>query len=347
MADVIGTTAEATDAAEATSEGDAGFDELQQQFDDKGVPFDKSEPAPTDAKAEAGKAIDGKEDAGTEGEEAAVAPSKTESAAVELTKIQAEAAKQLGLSDDDIAALGKGAGDILEKAGMKVRQKISELGLIQKQLNDKAVAAEKSATKASEGDGLDTEGEVIFSSDDLLDGDEGADKLNQLVKGINTLRGELADLKKTAADADDRETVATCDRFFDGLDHEDYSQFGKGSLRSLTESSDEYKARQELVAKADVLGSGYEVISGYSPSKEQLLNEALTLVAAEQTKAAARRETARKISDRSKQRIGRPGGRQAATKTVDDEAAAKQKLAQQFLDKGIKPGGSPSRKLSW
>lgn len=348
MTDATEATTEATDAVETTDVGDAGFGELQQQFDDKGVSYDKSESAPTDDTGDkAGEADNEQDDAGVK-EQGAVddAPSETDDKTVELTKMQVEAAKQLDMSDDEVSELGANAGVVLDKAGMKIRQKISELGLIQQKLNNQAKDAGKKADTPA-GDGSDTEAEIIFSDDGLLDDIDGAAKLNQMVESITSLRGDIAALQKAAANAEDREIVATCDRFFDGLDQEDYPQFGKGLLRSLTEDSDEYKARRELAKKAEILEIGYQSISGYAPPMEQLLNEALTIVAAEQMKAAARRETTDKITARSKQRIGRPGGRQAAKKSSNKETDAKQKLAQEFLDKGIKPGGSSSRKVSW
>jgi len=325
---------EVNDAVEPSDAGDVEAipEELQQEFADAGlpvseagIPSDEGTSTPSEeARQEEQDAVEGQQQEADQEE----SPSEEEaqSTVERLTNLQKEAARQLGYKPEELASLTDTEIEAIERAGIRLRKKLSELG---QELTQKAESSDEEQ-QATE--------KITFTEDDLtLDTDIGLEKLNKLAEQVHQLTSSLQELQEAASEAEDRAIIETCDKFFASLDPEVYPQFGTRPLESLDEDSPEYQARLELLKKADALAAGYEQVGEEVPSQEQLLEEALSIVAANQKVDAAKREVRKKVEQRSRQRIGRPGGRERAKKPRSEEEEGLERLKEEFAKAGIKP----------
>ena len=322
---------EVNDAVESSDAGDVEAipEELQQEFAQAGIPSDEEISAPSEEpRQDEQDAAEGQQQEADQEE----SPSEEESQSTveRLTNLQKEAARQLGYEPEELASLTDAEIEAIERAGRRLRKKLSELGQIQQELTQKEQPSDEGEQQAAE--------KITFTEDDLtLDTDVGLEKLNKLAEQVHELRSSLQELQEAASEAEDRAIIETCDKFFASLDPEIYPQFGTGPLESLDEDSPEYQARLELLKKADALAAGYEQLGEEVPSQEQLLEEALSIVAANQKVDAAKREVRKKVEQRSRQRIGRPGGRERAKKPRSEEEEGFERLKEEFAKAGIKP----------
>jgi len=339
MAEEQDITESQTDAVEPSDTGDAEAipEGLEQEFADAGLPTSKAgipsdeEPSTPSDDARQEEYQQGAAEGQQQEADKEQSPSDKEaqSTVERLTNLQKEAARQLGYEPEEIANLTDAEIEAIERAGRRLRKKLSELGQIQQEMTQKEQPS-KEGEQAVE--------KITFTEDDLtLDTDVGLEKLNKLAEQVHAINSSLQEIQQAASQAEDRAIIETCDKFFASLDPEVYPQFGTGTLESLDEDSPEYQARLELLKKADALAIGYEQSGEEVPSQEQLLEEALSIVAANQKVNAAKREVRKKVEQRSKQRIGRPGGRERAKKPVSEEQEGLEKLKEEFAKAGITP----------
>lgn len=237
------------------------------------------------------------------------------------TERQLDMAKQLGMSDEEVAGLTPGLAAILDRVGTRQSQAMSRVGRLQQQLDAKlkgGAAPAKAATgeddaAAAEAAGADS---GLFVSEDL-DSDDGLlGKLNTYANRVQTLEAAMEELRAEKAGKDTETQYDTVDKFFGGLDAEAFPQFGSGAAADLDEESEEYKARDALCSKASDIRAGYALLhDGAEMPLGTAMNEALLIVASDQLKAQAERGIADKVKKRASQRISRPTHQNLRTDT--------------------------------
>lgn len=321
------------DAAEAQAEK-----AIAAKMENLGIPDSDAEPA-QEAAGETDK--DERKDEKAKADEAdskVAEPAKAEETDEDkpetptLTASQRETAKQLGYTDEDLTGMGEHAADVLDRAGDRLRRKMSEIGsnLAESQTAETKPKGEGGKTGAS-----DAPPEIEFTDADL-DGDGDITvKLNQLATENKRLASEVAELKTDRQDEKEAEIERNVDTFFAGLGDEFTELFGKGPLAELDEDSAECKARVRVMDKAAPLRRAWAA-TGQSMSLEQSLNEGLAIVARDQIRATERKKLKAELDKRSRQRIAQPAGQQRASKTETDEERAARKIGEKAKALGVK-----------
>ena len=226
------------------------------------------------------------------------------------TKRQVDAAKQLGLTDDEIAELSEGQMKALEKASVNHSRKMSELGRMQQQVTNKAPGAKADSDAAAVGDDEPFEAEEF--SEDYWGEESGAQHITSLGKHIEKLYGLVKELTDARHADEDQKVQTVIDGFFDkeSIPTALHDRYGAGEAR-VGKDSDAGRARDELVAKAAEIQIGYRIAhDGEKLPLEDALDQAMRIIDSDALQGAAADRKADAIRKRSQQRISAGSGRQ-------------------------------------
>ena len=295
----------------------------------------------TGAPKGAGTTTQEQEPEGVEEEQA----TEEESPAVETdaefkpTQRQVDLAKQLGMSDEQIEGLTPAMAEIIDRLGTRQSQMMSKLGRLQQDLLAKTKGKEAATTtgkqeaaSATNSDG----GEGFFRSSDF-DTDEGLlTKLNTMSSRVDSLLATIEQLKAKEERTTTENQFDAVDKFFAGLDADDYPQFGKGAALDLDPDSEHFKARDAVCAKASALRAGYAMLNdGQEMPLETAMQEALLIVASDSIKANAEKKVLKNAQKRSTQRIARPTNQQQRLDNQSEEERAESVIREKAAKLGI------------
>jgi len=192
-------------------------------------------------------------------------------------------AKSIGYSDEEIGELEEVEAKAIERAALRQRQRIAELGELRPKVADlerqleeaKAKgqleeAKAKAPTRPRETETSDPEAERDApTSLDLLpddaDGDAAFRHLNNLTgahqslaQDHQALKAELADLKASLFAAESRRYDRAKDAFWSSIDAEHEGRYGRGPMKGLHAESPEIQQRERVHRIADSLADAYE-----------------------------------------------------------------------------------------
>ncbi len=230
------------------------------------------------------------------GEKVETADTVTEDA-FEATEAQITMAKQLGVSDEDIADMSE-AQAIAYDAAARLDSKRQQRKGKPPQKQEDAVSVE-SSTDGTDNVDADTDGE--FTEDDLYT-PEGIARINKAMK-------DLAELKASDKKRGEKHTTSEqvrlqegIDKMFDDLDPEIFAKFQPGETADIEPGSQVEARRNQVVSMAKAIqGASTEDIS-----MEEALERALSVVAPAETEQAALNEDNDRRKTRGGQRLSAP-----------------------------------------
>lgn len=245
-----------------------------------------------------------------------------------LSKREVEACKYFGLDPD--ATKSPVARKLAEEraANDRLRGRIRALGKDSPNASTGPGADAASAAGKPNG-GAGSEGaagpvELSITSDDLLDVDVAAQKLQGLVASINqaiaTVRREVAAGRSAQdADATAQQRDATAAEFFNSLPADLFAEhLGDGELSAEEAGSPEHQARVEIVEEAIGMVQRAQA-KGRTLDFKAAMQAALGVLYPEQTQQAAQRRTADEIARRRRGQGVPPSGRRSAAPPKSSE----------------------------
>jgi len=190
------------------------------------------------------------------------------------------------------------------------------------------------------------EDELAFPDPATLDPKDWDKETFQMLKAGHAMAKRLADLEKKLADtqpvieqqrstqaqAQVQELTTQIDTAFAGLGEDFHGIVGKGTIHEIKQGSPELKARNDILAKAEILAKGYNA-SGRQMPVQDLIREAATLVFSGEVAKRRVNDADRLKRERQGQFISRPGqtgkpqeptGQNAAVDFVRQSLAAAQ-----------------------
>ena len=253
------------------------------------------------------------------------------------------AAERAGYSEEDVAALGNKAPDVLAKLADgfdSVATRMAELGRAKSPQGDKpdeksdAFDITKPLNRAALLEKTDEEGLPIFSDEALGVLTPIFDTVEALRDAYARLQGRVTPYLDGQNKAADEKNWETLEAFFEEVSGDYGDVFGKGKTPDLDEKSEEVKARQALWTFTQQLVAGAESL-GQKADLKASLKQALSVTQAGRQKELARKQLNEDLKKRGRQITPRPKGR--AAKAVDPEEAAVDAIAGIVRDLGIKP----------
>lgn len=274
-------------------------------------------PDPSEEADDAGETDGHEEPDGTDGKSDPEGPEQPE-----LTDRQRATAKQMGISEERLAALGEDAGEFLDELGSRWSKEMSKLG---RRLQAKADTGKEEAGKNQTASSDLPELADFTEDDDEFEGQ--LKKLNLVISHVRGMHERLTAIEADFAVREERATEEECDRFFGGLLTEegkpkDYPQYGTGSLADLSDDSPEAAARLELMEEAGFIRQGFEA-NGRPISMGESLERALSFLGRDNLKTAERRkarDAARKARERQTTRTTAREPAPKGTEAERDEA---------------------------
>lgn len=222
------------------------------------------------------------------------APAVEETPAVTPTARQRDMARQIGMTDADLAEITTQKElERIEKAGLAVRRAMAKAG-------NQQAAPEAEA----ESDSPASDDEDEFTDTDLYDGEEGPRKINALMTQVRSQAQELTELRALVTGVETKAKTTEADDFFGSLDKSYADLFGDGRTDDFGEDSDEALVRKEIIVAADAAKKASEA-SGRPLTQSQALNIALAALhpekhaEAEKARIKAENEAERKRRQRS------------------------------------------------
>ena len=274
--------------------------------------------------------------------------------AVKLNQRQKEAAKQLGLDDAELQAMGQEkAAKFLDGIAKKHDDAAGEIGRRTRELNEREAALDKAAeTSAKEsegnGDGKVSDGADESSSDTgVLDEDGMLDdqKVAASLADARAARAEHATLHEEQAakydtaiqDLQDFTEQLVADSFFASLDPKEFPDFGTGPSRQLDADSDEATSRQGVVQAAHDLLTG-RAIRGEKVALADLAGAMAMIVAPERNQQIRDDEKAKlnkDIATHRKKSLHGPSRQKTPAVQKDKDAAAIETVTEVGRAKGL------------
>jgi len=226
------------------------------------------------------------------------------------TTQEVNAAKQFGMSEDDLNALGEKGKDFaarLVKTSSDIGRRYSELG-----------RGEKAARTVPEATPPEPPKKLEHTFDPEVYPAKDAEFLGSLVNEVNVMREMMAGFQKSSQAAQLAESERTADAFFASLDAKAYPQFGEGRGTGLDRNGPEMMARNKVWDTANEIALGRQLASGTPMDFEEALQRALLIEAPDAQVETARRNA----EDRRKHQVPRPNkNRSTRTAPTGDEKA--------------------------
>jgi len=266
-------------------------------------------------------------------------PDQEEPKAPELELRLKHAAEYMGLTDEQVTAMGDQAEGILSKvadARDRISRGFSDLG--------KPPPAAKVDDKDDAEKPKPFDAKTPFDLKKLRFGEDGervlSDEADAMIqeqqRQLNQLREHtvaLADrLERAEQDVVQKEFDAMED-FFVGITEQYGDVYGKGSSLEMAEDSPELQARMTLWNEANAIYEGRRA-RGMKTNREDCRKDALSLLQADRIKETARKELEEKVVKRSKQVSAKPRSRKPAA-PVKGEQAAVDAVKQKITEMGI------------
>lgn len=330
-----------TDAA-AQSEDVAGTAMLQKFMDSRSP----DPAAASDSPAPAPEVTDGKSDDAVKGSTPAPADSATEKSAPDdlateksapddagkfaPSPQQTEAAKHLGFTDDEISHMTPESAQVAEKASLAIRQQGSKLGRLEQQLLKQQAAGDADAAgKPAATDDGSQDGASRTSIADLQEASPD-DSFEEIVEKMNAMRGALQDMGTKLSKSEtqyqesvNNEVATDVDAFFGKLDGKIYGQFGAGPMSAVSNGTDQYKARQELLQEAKTIHQVHED-AGRDVPTAKCLEMALAIVAHAQYTEAIQQSVRDEFKPRDQGSVARPSSNASIPEAVDEDEKGRQ-----------------------
>jgi hypothetical protein len=291
-----------------------------------------------------------------------------------LTEKQREVATQLGMTDDDLAALGDRAGKALDSAGKRLGKATSKAGRAKEEADKlkadyeaKLAALEKTPPAKADDDDLtagekpaddlaalakELEGDV---TEDELIAEGGVAKFNALRRGIlaalkngsdpamvqevGALKEQLTALTNERKDATEQRKVAEVSKWFKDLDRTKFPAFKDIDYDKVDfedgESSDQREAIEEVLKNAAALQkAGAEL--GSKLSLTGALERAVRLLYSDDIERAAEARGKEAVKKRGSQIIPSPRGAQQGGNAKSSEEEALDAVRAKQAELGIR-----------
>jgi len=269
--------------------------------------------------------------------EAASAQGQDGDDSLPLTAQQTDAARHFGLTDEDVAALGPAAEDVLTRLARirsDISRRYSQIGRAQQRISG---PSGRQSDPAARGSGAaDAPGRPLPPAerfDPQIDGPAAA-RLNRLVETVNALlAGRQPAFPEGGPSADDGREAA--EEFF-ALHAADCPQLGQGPTEQLAADSSAARLRRQLLGKAQEIRNGHRIVTGEPMSLGESLQQALAVVAPEAIRSAERRRIREGVRQRSRWLLSRPSGRHTAAAFASDEERAAAEISLRARQLGVR-----------
>ena len=220
--------------------------------------------------------------------------------AYEPTDTQVELAKQLGLSDDEIADMTEAEAIAYDKVARLDSRRQQRKGKKQEEVVDTTTTPDSAESSTTD---------EFFTDDDWYT-EDGRKKINDLHKDLksrnqSTETNEQAQLKLTA------------DQVFDSLDPEIFAEFSPGESALIESGSDAESKRTQALQMAKTIQATAGGL-GHEMTLEKAIQSALSVVAEAETQEAALKIANKGRKTRGKQRISTPSSTNVAHKVTHD-----------------------------